>query len=289
MAKSSSSLDTLIEDIYKPLEGLAKGQSLSLKEEDLDKTLENIKQSILSWANPPTGEDSSFRLRMSNIGRPARKLWYESRDTDEGHIDAPTQIRFLYGHILEEIILMLVRLAGRKVTDQQKEVTVEGITGHIDCKIDNEIVDIKTASKFSFSKFVNKTLVDYDAFGYLSQLAGYEAAEGTNDGGFLVINKESGDLCFYRPEDLEKPNIKHKIQYLKNVLELNEPPELCYNPVAEGKKGNMKLNKGCVYCKYKFDCYKDSNDGQGLRVFKYASGPVYFTEVLSEPSVEEIT
>ena len=52
--------------------------------------------------------------------------------------------------------------------------------------------------------------------------------------------------------------------------------------------GNMKLNKGCFYCSYKFDCHSDANDGKGLRVFKYAKGPTYLTTVEVTPRVEEL-
>ena len=55
-----------------------------------------------------------------------------------------------------------------------------------------------------------------------------------------------------------------------------------------GKKGNMKLAKGCSWCKYKYDCYKDSNDGQGLRTFQYSKGLTYLTGVVVEPNVEEL-
>ncbi len=41
-------------------------------------------------------------------------------------------------------------MAGHEVTDEQKEVELEGLKGHIDCKINGRVVDIKTASGFSF-------------------------------------------------------------------------------------------------------------------------------------------
>jgi hypothetical protein len=44
-----------------------------------------------------------------------------------------------------------------------------------------------------------------------------------------------------------------------------------------------------VYCNYKNDCWSDSNEGNGLRIFKYSNGLKYFTKVVSEPRVEEIT
>ena len=282
-------LDTLIDDIYGQLSALSEGREFNLSEEDLDFTLARMKDSILAWARP-SERNSEFTLRMSNIGRPARQLWYEQNmPTESSGPTPPTQIKFLYGHILEEILLMLVRAAGHKVTDEQKEVDVRGIKGHIDCKIDGEVVDVKTASKIAFNKFREGRLREDDPFGYMSQLAGYEEAEKSSEGGFLVINKESGELCLYRPEELDKPSITSQIQRTRKALKLATPPERCYESVPEGKKGNMKLNRNCNYCTYKFECYKDSNNGQGLRTFKYANGPAYFTHVEVAPRVEEIT
>ena len=50
----------------------------------------------------------------------------------------------------------------------------------------------------------------------------------------------------------------------------------------------MKIHRGCSYCPHKFVCHSDSNDGQGLRGFRYAKGVVYFTKVVKEPNVEEV-
>jgi len=282
------SLNNVVPDIYKHLEGLSDGTPLPLTEEDIDNTLSGIKEALMSWA-APSERNKDFTLRMSNIGKPIRQLWYEKRDPDgRGSVNGPTQIKFLYGHVLEEIVLMLVRMAKYKVTDEQKEVDVDGILGHMDCKIEGEVVDIKSASNFAFKKFEQGRLAQDDPFGYLGQLAGYEAAEGTDNGGFLVINKESGELCMHRPEDLDKPNINTKINNTISALNVDTPPELCYNPIPDGKKGNLKLPKGCSWCKYKFECHKDSNNGRGLRVFKYANSLSYLTHVESEPKVEEL-
>lgn len=281
-------LDTLIQDIYSNLEGLSSGEALNISEEELELTLSRMKESILAWSKPRE-VDNSFRLRMSNIGRPLRQLWYESKNASSPHaVSGSTQIKFLYGHVLEEIVLMLVRMAGHEVTSEQKEVDVDGILGHMDCKIDGQVVDVKTASRFSFNKFKDGSLVNNDPFGYLAQLSGYETAEETKEGGFLVINKESGELCLFRPDDLEKPNVKEKIKKVKAAIAVDTPPDRCYAPIPEGKKGNMKLPSGCAYCPYKFECYSDANEGEGLRAFRYSNGPAYFTKVEVEPKVEEI-
>jgi len=198
-------------------------------------------------------------------------------------------IKFLYGHLLEEIVIFLIKLSGHTVTDEQKEIKVSGIKGHMDCVIDGEVVDIKTASGFAFKKFKDGTLAENDMFGYMAQLAGYEAAQGTDKGGFLALNKESGELALYRPDNFDKPNIKKKITDIKKAVKLATPPDLCYSPVPDGKSGNMQLPRECVYCRHKFECHKDSNEGKGLRVFKYSNGLKYLTQTPKPPKVIEVT
>ena len=284
----SKTIDTLIEDIYATLEPLTEGKPLDVSDELIEEFGEAMKQAFIGWARP-TERDSNFNLRMSNIGRPLRQLWYDSRaEAKDGSMSSSLMVKFLYGHLLEELALLLVKLSGHTVSDQQKEVSVDSIAGHMDCKIDGQVVDVKTASSFSFSKFKYGTLAENDPFGYLGQLAGYEAAEGTNSGGFLVINKESGELCLFIPEDLDKPNIKDRIKTVKNVIASDAPPERCYPLEDDGAKGNQKISKNCSYCNYKYDCYADANDGRGLRAFKYAKGLVYLTKVVALPNVEEV-
>ena len=276
----------IVENIYKEIDKLNDGP-LNIPDELIEEFGEAIKKSIKSWSTPETRD--GFYLRMSNIGKPARQLWFDKKTELEGKRLAPSLfIKFLYGHLLEELLLLLVKMSGHKVTDEQKEIEVSGLKGHMDCKIDGQVVDIKSASGFSFSKFSKGLLTEDDPFGYLAQLTAYEHAEGTNNGGFLVINKETGELCFYQPEELDKPNITNHIKNLKHKLDLSKPPELCYEPIPEGKGGNMRIAKNCVYCPHKFECHKDSNDGEGLRTFRYSKGNVYFTKVVKAPQVDEI-
>lgn len=281
-------LDTLIEDIYSKLSLLSDGESLDLSEEDIDQFGESMKDVIRHWANPQPRDSKT--LRMSNIGKPARQLWYDMKIDDEGEkLQPSTFIKFLYGHMLEEVVLLLVRLAGHSVTHEQHTVKVKGIEGHMDCVIDGEVIDVKTASGYAFKKFKDGTLGNDDPFGYLSQLAGYEEGFGTDQGGFLAMNKESGELALFRPEELDKPNIVSKIDTVKKSLKRKTPPDLCYKTVPDGASGNMKLPRGCIYCRHKFRCHADTNDGQGLRVFQYAKGNAYLTKVIKEPNVKEVT
>ena len=281
-------LNTLVDDIYKKLSALGEGKSLDLSEEVIEQFGESMKDVLRHWSTPLPR--SSASLRMSNIGRPNRQLWYDLKSKTEPQAMPPaTFIKFLYGHMLEEVILLLVRLAGHSVSDEQKAVKVKGIEGHMDCIIDGEVIDIKTASGYAFKKFKDVTLREDDTFGYLAQLAGYEAGHGTSGGGFLAMNKESGELALYLPEELDKPNIETKIDTVKKSLLKKAPPELCYHPIPEGQSGNMKLPRGCIFCRHKLECHKESNEGKGLRVFQYAKGLTYLTKVAKKPKVKEIT
>ena len=255
-------LENLVSDIYSVLSPLTEGEALDISDKDIDDFGEAIKDVVRHWATPKARDSNT--LRMSNIGKPSRQLWYDLKYKREesSFEDSHLPIKFLYGHLLEEVLLFLVKMSGHKVEDEQKEVEVKSVKGHIDCKIDGEVIDIKTASGFAFNKFKNGTLREDDPFGYMAQLAGYEEAEGTTNGGFLVINKESGELTLYQPEELDKPYAPKIIEDIKESLNNNEPPEVCYEPIPEGKSGNMKLPKNCVYCNHKFKCYPD------LRVFK---------------------
>jgi hypothetical protein len=282
---TDKNLSTLVEDIYNTISDLNSGNQ-EISEACLESLSVGVSNAVKGWATPK--ENKQFTLRMSNVGKPARQLYYNNKYNNSNDLDSPTLIKFLYGHILEEVLIFLVKLAGHTVTDEQKEVILNDVKGHIDCKIDGEVVDIKTASSFAFKKFKNGTLREDDPFGYLSQLAGYETAEGTSNGGFLVINKESGELTLYRPEDLDKPNVKVLINKIKDIFKFDELPERCYNLAPSGTKGNMKLPRGCVYCHFKTECHSDANGGKGLRLFKYAKGIEYLTRVNYLPKVEEI-
>ena len=99
-------LSTVVSDIYQELEMLSEGKPLPLTEADIDKTMVGMRAALMDWATPRK-RNTDFTVRMSNVGKPSRQLWYEKRDPEgRGGIDGATQIKFLYGHLLEEIVLM---------------------------------------------------------------------------------------------------------------------------------------------------------------------------------------
>jgi len=282
-------ISTLATDIKHLISEISNGKPANMTEENMDVFLKNIKEAMLAWNTPPVRTDKEGKLRMSVLGKPARQLWYDKHSPkDRKDEDAGLNLKFLYGHIIEHLVLYLAELAGHKIEDQQKKVEIDGVTGHIDSKIDGEICDVKSASPFSFKKFQSGEIVGDDPFGYHAQLSGYETAMGTKAGGFLVVDKSSGDICFYKPEDMAKPNVKSLIKNLRTTLEQDTPPEKCYEFKTE-KNGNKTLATGCMFCPHKWECHSDANGGKGLRVFKYSNKNVMLAEVVKQPNVDEIT
>jgi hypothetical protein len=93
------SLNNLIEDIYTNIQPICDGESLDLSEEQIDKFGEDMKNVLRNWSSP-TVRDSRFTLRMSNVGKPLRQLWYDNKSEMDSSVTPITMIKFLYGHIL---------------------------------------------------------------------------------------------------------------------------------------------------------------------------------------------
>lgn len=280
----SKSIDTLVEDIY----GLFRGHTVDPERSRLfgEALADTVANRLASYST-----DREFTLRVSNLGKPDRQLWYEANDPAKEELAGHTLIKFLFGDILEHLLLFLAAEAGHEVSHEQTEIEIDGIKGHNDAVIDGVVIDCKSASTHSFKKFRDGTLAQDDPFGYMEQLAGYSRGLGGLPGGFLAIDKQNGHITLMQVpvEELDALQIEDRIKYLKDVVTQPEPPERCYDPVPEGKSGNEKLAVGCSYCPHKFKCWADANDGIGLRSFLYSTGPVHLVKVEAEPRVPEVT
>lgn len=282
-------LSSLIQDVYEVLQD---GKDSPRTDEELEKFAEDAGKNISRHLINAIKENRINRkpyLRMSNIGKPLRQLWYDLKETPRVDETKPSdQIRFLYGHILEDILLFLCYASGHEVSEQQKQVVIDGVVGHKDCRIDGVTVDVKSASAYGFKKFKEGTLYDDDPFGYISQLSAYLKGEGDNQGAFLAIDKQSGELALLEVHPMELHDVRSKIKTVKEYLQKDKLPPRCYDDVPHGKSGNRQLRTACRFCAFKYPCWSDSNGGNGLRKFNYNNGIAYLTEVRLEPKVEEI-
>ena len=280
-------IDTLIEDIHTLLETGINTYNVQNRDKIRDFAME-ISSSVARQLGEGKREKMTS-LRMSQIGKPDRQLWYELKSPVEpAPIDGQTKLKFIMGDILEALLILLTDLSGHKVTEQQKEVEIDGVKGHKDCRIDGTVVDIKSASSYAFKKFKEGTLHTDDPFGYIAQISGYAEADKDEEAAFFAIDKSSGEMAVMEVEPIRMINAKQRIGKVKNFISSDIPPARCYPDEEDGKSGNRKLAIGCVYCPFKEDCWKDANGGRGLRKFQYSNGIRYLTQVGKVPDVKEV-
>jgi|TARA_R110000796_G_scaffold102405_2_gene211436 hypothetical protein len=281
-------IETLVEDIYE----LFNLTPIDMDVEEVDKHIdvfgEMLKVHIKDFLYE-VPQDRGY-LRLSAIGKPDRKIWYDvNKSLDQDALPPATRIKFLYGYILEELLLLCSTIAGHTVIDQQKEVVLEEVVGHQDAIIDGVLVDCKSASGVGFDKFKYNKLAEDDPFGYVAQLSAYATANDLDRAAFLAINKSTGEICLSQLHSMEMINARERIKHLKAVVADSSIPDKCYADIPDGKSGNRKLAIGCVYCDHKRDCWSDANGGHGLRAFQYSQGKRYLTQVGKQPDVAEVT
>jgi hypothetical protein len=269
-------IDTLVADIYKLF------QSPVDLPADLVKSFGDKLSSIIAERLKEAPGKKS--LRMSNLGTKCeRRLWYQINRPERAEpLHPAARVKFLFGDIIEQLVLFLARAAGHVVEDEQKEVELYGIKGHIDGKVDGVLVDVKSASSRSFTKFENGLTEEADDFGYLRQLDAYLHATNGEEGAFLVIDKQLGKLKLDKHKRRNE-NYEEIVSKRLAMLGRKEPPPRAYRAEADGKSGNLKLGTACSYCEFKHHCWP------GLRTFLYANGPRFLTEVRRIPDVPEIT
>jgi len=271
------SLKTLRDDIYRVL---CDGTSVSKEQADgFGNVLSRIIQQRLGEART-----AGRTLRLSNLGTKCRrKLWYDINRPELGETLSPaTRLKFLFGDIIEALVLFLARVSGHEVTDEQKETVLHGVVGHIDAKVDGTVVDVKSSSSMSFKKFESGLTPDTDDFGYLTQLSSYIQAEDGKVGAFLAVDKQHGHITIDE-HTFTKEITPEYVEDIKATL-AGGIPSRGFDPVPDGKSGNLKLGTNCSYCSFKKECHP------GLRTFIYAGGrPVFLTRVQFEPRVPEIT
>jgi hypothetical protein len=230
-------------------------------------------------------------LRPSNIGQPCdRKLWYSINTPDKAEPLPPTvKFKFLYGDIIEALVLFLAAEAGHKVEGCQETVEIAGVKGKRDAIIDGVLVDVKSANSRSFKKFEDHTLAPgNDPFGYLQQLDFYREGSKNDEklttkdrAAFLAVDKELGHLCLDVHPSLDQEWEK-VVEEKRDLLARESPPSRAFEDVPEGKGGNRRLTVPCTYCPFKKKCWPN------LRTYIYSNGPMFLTHVERAPKVTEV-
>lgn len=219
-----------------------------------------------------------WRLRMSGLGRPLCQQVH-GRDGKEEEMEYNAILRFLIGDLVECAVMAILKGAGVNIVEAQGKcqltIASEDIQGTLDLVINDEVDgtkvwDVKSASPYSFKQKFGKgydNLKDDDPFGYVMQGHLYAESKGLDFGGWIVVDKSSGEIEFVQaPSSQEEDRATYldeahrTVEALMSNYKFKKPPmepEDEYYTV-QGKKiytGNKLLNKKCTFCGYRKHCW----------------------------------
>ena len=211
----------------------------------------------------------NWSMRMSGLGKPLCQQQLERDEIKiEGDLEYNAVNRFLFGDLLEALLYIELKEAGVNVEAYQKavELDIEGITLHgtLDIVIDGKVWDIKTASPYAYtSKFTSYNRVkENDPFGYVVQGFLYAEAVGKPFGGWIVINKSSGEIQICSAPNYQEEEREEALSWARyniGVLQDKSIPIQKLEEVVEKYKGvptkNKLLNTTCSFCKFKLHCF----------------------------------
>ena len=215
--------------------------------------------------------ETKFKPRMSSIGKPLCQLQMEKNGAETEIPPYNAKMRFIFGDLIEALAVAILKSSGIKIDGLQKKVThtfgKNKINGTYDVKIMDRVWDIKSASPYSFKyKFLEgfDAIEKDDTFGYVSQGYLYSEAEGVDFGGWIAIDKSSGEWAIVETPINDRGYSKKALEQAKNNLKaLNDdvPFKRQYKDIEEkfnGKlTGNRVLGMECTFCPYKKACWGD--------------------------------
>lgn len=238
-----------------------------MSEAVLDQAARDFRDALDRRFNKPPKD--GFSMGMSKVGRPTCQIQMEKMGAEREEKPYSFHMQMLIGDMTEIAAVAILKAAGVTVENEQEKVELrvagERIFGRTDVTINGKIWDIKSASPFSFqnkfSRGFNAVAQD-DVFGYVAQGYSYDHATGKPFGGWIVIEKSTGEwaVCETPENDTE-----HKVTALTDVfhtvkkISTDAPFERCFTdePDTYYKKptGHRVLGKACTFCDFKWSCW----------------------------------
>jgi len=217
-----------------------------------------------------------FSIRMSSIGKPLCQLQMEKRKTSSESPPYNFKMRVLFGDLIEAAAIGIMKAAGIKIQSEQQKVNNKiadtKIQGTYDVEIDGKIYDIKSASPWAYdNKFAKgfHNVEEEDSFGYVVQGSLYSDSAKKPFGGWIVINKSTGEWQVVETPTYNEDYKKKALQTAEdniNALVNDKPFERCFEDIPETfnkvSTGNRVLSSICGFCSYKKACW--GNDLQYL-------------------------
>lgn len=261
-------------EIQEFLKKAGRGEIDSSRLEDL---IEQFGEDCKDSLRKQLSSRGDFRVRMSGLGRPLcqQKMEKKGHTQEMAYNDI---MRFLMGDLVEAVAVFVMKAAGVNVVDTQRQCELElagnNVKGTLDIILDDgekKVWDIKSTSPWSFdNKFSGRggydVIKEDDPFGYIMQGYLYSEAQDMPFGGWIAINKSSGEWDFVEAPDDQKEDREAYLADARSRVESLERDDKFKIPFEEadesytlkGEKiftGNKLMPKTCTFCSFKEKCW----------------------------------
>ena len=243
----------------------------------------NFADSCRDSVTTQLNKQRQYKIRMSGLGRPLCQQLLEKKGVEQ-EVQYNMLFRFLFGDLVESIAVLVLEQAGIDIIEKQKAVNLNiggtNVSGTLDLIIRDEfgqdkVWDVKSASEWAYKfKYTGyggyEKIKEDDPFGYIMQGHLYGEATGLPFGGWIVINKSSGEVTVVEAPDWQADDrkeymadAKERIKVLTDEsLEFKVPFkdifEVYKQDGQEVRTGNKLLPRPCNMCGYKTHCWKDA-------------------------------
>lgn len=250
------------------MDKLSNGEELPYDEQWIEDAGEMFKEGLRKQLTP---YDNSFRLRMSNIGRPLCQLQMQKAGAERGKMPYNHILRMMFGDAIEVIVELIAKVAEVNITGgkSKAEWNIGGqtIKGENDIEIDGKVYDTKSSSPWAYTnKFQDgwAGIAKDDAFGYTAQLLGYSKGTDQPQGGWIVVNKSTGELTVVKadPTQEQEKKLEEQIANTVETVSSDAPFKRCFEPTEEYFRkvptGSKRLNMTCTFCSYRAECWPEA-------------------------------
>ena len=245
-------------------------------------------------------ERTGFTLSPSMLGKPLCQIQMADADAPRELImEDSTAAKFATGHMLEAWLVAVMEAAGIPIEALAIPTTLEvygqTIKGEADIIIDGKVYDVKSCSAYAYKKFGPEggfgAVAEDDPFGYVVQGFLYAAALGLPFGGWIVANKNTGEVSVCEVPEFQDHHSEAALMYAESVVKAivdGEEFKRCFEPEDEifYKKptGNKVL---CFSCSYRNTCW--DNLDYRPNVMSNAMSPKwkYYTHIENIPEKKE--
>jgi hypothetical protein len=245
--------------------------------------IEDFAQECKDSVETQLNKKREFRIRMSGLGRPLCQQLLDRQGILE-EMDYNALFRFMFGDLVESVVVLIMEQADVEIIEKQKAVELEiagqKITGTLDLIVRDEtgtdkVWDVKSASewayKFKYTGFGGYDKIkEDDPFGYVMQGHLYGEATGLPFGGWIVVNKSSGEIAMVEaPEWQEEDRKEYMKDAERRVKRLLDPDPTFVKPYKSEfetykvkgenvRTGNKTLHKICSMCGYRSHCWSNA-------------------------------